>query len=694
MTAGVPADVLVVGHGPAGSVAAMTLARHGMNVVLVGKDAVPSRFDVLLTGQARAMLAAAGLAGGFAVRPADVVELRFGASRARTITGSGAAVCDWNELRAALRAAAVRAGARYVRGTVTGLDLDARTSLAVLECSGRQARIRARHVVVAAGGAASALLPSAPPDSGLVCARRYRGVRLGDQVIMVLPAPAPTALNTDADCVWVLPGEDDTVTVGTVKRTGDERADPGRLQREALRALAAADPRFARLRPAAVLSWEPLHAGFLPSQVAAAGCMLAGDAAGLVNPFTGEGLSSAVLTGRLAAEFIAASPARPQAARRRYAGRLRATFVGAFETSRHAARRYHLTWRILASGAASDHPFFVKARRALLLPEGPAGLAMDGRLDIRDPDTVLVGPFLAACDEVAIGVVRKEWPFLARLALAGESLGQPRLRPAALFFAALLAAGDELPVRHAPLGAAIELAHLGASSLFGSVVAAGPAGAQADERGVDWALAATLLSGDFLLGQASRMVATYAPEASWAFAEWLAELAALRAGRLTEPGDVPAGALFASLLEFPARMGALSGSASPPVTAAVRDFGHHCGHAFLHAEELLALRGQRTRLDTTLEVMLSQRISDIAGWAPGSVVSAATLARDARLRSSVISAAAAECEAARRRGLAALDAVHDPVAGRILRKFMTAVTAPVLSLSDSVPTGTTTTMNM
>ena len=673
------AEVLVAGAGPAGAVAALTLARQGTEVLLVGKEggrAPGGGYDVLITGQAYGMLASAGLVDVVPVRTLSQVELRFGRPVTRVIADSGAAVCDWGQFRRVLRGAAIRAGARYIRGTVTALTPDGDLHQAVIDYRGRPVRVAARHVVAAAGGA-SGLFP--PPvtqqGSGVVCARRYRGVRLGTRALLVLPVPAATATSIKVTCVWALPsaietGADDCLTIGTAYAAGDGAPCAADLQRAALCALADIDEAFARLRSAGPLTSEPLYAGFAPALAHRADCLLAGDAVGLVNPFTGEGLSSAVHSGLLAAQHIGSNLSRPLAARRAYARRLTTAYVGCFETSRHATRRYHLTWRILAAGAASDHPFFVKARRTLLLPEGPTGLMSTTRLDFADPDAVRLAPFLAACDEVAISVVRKEWPFLARLALAGESLGQPRLRPAALLFAALIAAGGKAPVTHAPLGAAIELAYLGASALFGSV------GPPAVARGVDWALAATVLAGDFLLAQASRLVVSHAPAAAWSFADWLAELAALRASRLDPRSGVPAGALFASLLEFPARMGALLGGAPPDVARAARDFGHHCGHAFLHGEDVLALRGMRTRLDTTLDVMLRERLSGIPDLVPGQPVTHATLTHDERLRATVLAAAGAACDEAEGRAVAALGGIPDQTAARILRKFVTAVTEP------------------
>lgn len=672
MTADMAADVLVVGAGPAGTVAAAALARRGTSVLLAGKDIRGGDHDVLVTGQARGLLSAAGLGGGLPLRPVTAFELRFGRSTTRAIADSGAAVCDWLTLRRALRDMATAAGAQYARGTVTAVHGGPSGYRALLVYGGRQVTLSARHVIVAAGGGSGTLVTSARPAvSGLVCARRYRGVRLGARAILLLPAPAPTSAHAELTCVWVLPGEDGTVTVGTALASGDRLVRPGDLHRQAMRELTETEPLFAALSPAGPLRSEPLYAGFRPEQVRDADCLLAGDGAGLVNPFTGEGLSCAVHTGLLAAQYTGFGQARPAAARRGYGRRVAATFAGCFATTRHASRRYHLTWRVLAAGAASDHPFYVKARRALLLPEGPSGLATAGRLDLSGPDAALLGPFLLACDEVAISVVRDQWPFLARLALAGQSLDQPRLRPATLLFAALSAAGREPPSACAPLGAAIELAFLGASSLFGTADH-GKGG-----RGVDWGLAATLLAGDFLLAQASRLVATYTPELAWSFADWLAELAALRAGRLGPRPAVPAGAVYASLLEFPARAGALLGGSSPAGARSLRDFGHHCGHAFLHTEDILALSGRRTRLDTTLDVMLAERLSAVPDSAPGQPISRAELDRDAGLRARVLTTARTACEAARRSALHALGRDVTDGAAHLLRAFLAAVTEPV-----------------
>jgi menaquinone-9 beta-reductase len=678
-------DVLVAGAGPAGAITAAVLARQEMDVLLVDWADDGISHDILVTAPALRGLAEAGVGTPHGARPADVIDLRFGPDSRRAVPDFGAVICDRARFRRGLRRAATRAGVRSIRGTAVTVVREQADYQVTVETAAGATTVAARHVVLATGSASrgglagGGLPPSAdgpatgdPPRlAGLACAQRFSGARPGAQLALALSAPSGTAPDAPPTCAWALPGVGGLLTVGTARVGGGSLPTPGELMRDALATLALAGVGPVPGEPAGPLISGSLNAGFTPAGVAQARCLVVGDGAGLVNPFTGEGLSFAVQSGLMAARAIGAHPSDPDAARRAYARRLRSTFVGYFETARNAARRYQLAWRILASGAESDHPFFAKGRRAMLLPEGFSGLTAAERMDLTDPDAVLLVPFLAACDEVAITTIRDEWPFLGRLAMAGETLGHQRLRPAVPFFAALISSGRMPPARRATLAAAIELALLGAVAMLG------PAPRSAGGRGIDWAFASTVLAGDFLLSQAARLVAESAPEVSWSFADWLAELTALRCARLGVRPRVPAGAVYAALFEFPSRVGALLGGGSPPVVTALRDFGYHCGRAFGHTEDVLALEGQRTRLDTTLAVMLDGGFSGACDWAGGDRVGADAFAADPELRSRALAAARAASQAAVHRALLAADAVPDAVAARILRRFVEAVAAPI-----------------
>ena len=110
---------------------------------------------------------------------------------------------------------------------------------------------------------------------------------------------------------------------------------------------------------------------------------------------------------------------------------------------------------------------------------------------------------------------------------------------------------------------------------------------------------------------------------------------------------------------------------------AVREVGHQCGTAFLHAEDVLALRGERTRLDITLQAMLAGRTGH-PRMPDRRDVTVRDLA-DPQLRADALTASAQACLAARRRALDAVAAVPGPVAARILRRFVGAATRPAQS---------------
>jgi menaquinone-9 beta-reductase len=688
-------DVLVVGGGPGGALTAAGLAGQGTRVLLVDPhvgagDPAAASHSMLLSGPAIRGIASLGLRDMVPVHEAATIDLRFGSRSRRTIATTGAGACDAGQLRRALLDAAAGAGTQCLAGTIDSVDHGPDGYRAVARVAGGVLQVTARHVVLATGSASHAALMPDKADretewhqAGVACAQRFHVGALADRILLALPVPVTPNPDEELACVWAVPDAAGTMTICTARTCDGELADPEELLGTALRTLVEADPGFGSFRSAGPLVAGALNSGFSPERVKKAQVILVGDAAGLVNPFTGEGLSYAVQSARLAAHAILAHGTDPGAARRAYARSLARAFVGYFETARHASRRYHLAWRILAAAAGSDHPFFAKGRRAILFPEGFSELNAVERMSLDQAEQVMLGPFLLSCDEVAISTVRREWPFLARLVLAGENLGEQQLRPAVPFFAALIAAGGVPEPSRGTVGAAIELAILGALALLGPLPPTSPG------RGVDWVVTSSVVAGDFLLAQASRLIAESAPEVSWSFADWLGELAALRAGRLAGQ-PVSAGDVYASLLEFPARIGAQLGGAPHDVAAALRSFGHECGVAFLHAEDVLALTGERTRLDTTLTAMLQGSFSGIPDSLGCRSLTEEELAADPGLRSAALVAAAAGCEGARRRAVDVLSAVPNPSAVAIMREFIEAVAVPATvpyPVKAAVPSG-------
>lgn len=632
-------DVLVTGAGPAGATAALVAARAGLRVLVCDRGAPGPARDIMISDVAAARLAGLGIDTAGYSRVAGF-ELRFPA-HTRAITDSGAAITDAGALRASLVEAAMRAGAEFVTGPPEQT---------------------ARHLVLATGATSS---------EGVACAGRYAGLDIKGQILMAPVTPLADPRSRPA-MLTILPGDDGAATVWLARLDGGVTSDPDDLLADALAALARDDGRFRDAYPVGPAVAGPLPAGFSPERLTQSRELIAGDAAGLVNPFTGEGLGAAVLSGKLAAEAIARHRDDAGAARAEYAQRLSAEYVGYFETARHAARRYHLVWRMLEGAAGSDHVFLGRARRAVLLPES-TGKVRDQRVPVAGQDRAVTGPFLFACDETQIATLRVQWPFLARLLVDGAGFSRHRLRSGLLFLAGLLAEDGKPDLAHATPAAAIELAMFGTLAFLGS-----EQGGRTTTRGVDWAAATLVLAGDFLLSQGSRLIAESAPELSWAFADWLAELSELRASRLGT-GTATAAALQASLMEFPARTGALLGRCADQTVQTLRDIGHALGAAFAHAEDVLALRGQRTRLDTTLATMVATRTStipDVTATPPDQV---ADRLADRGYAQLALAATRTACSDALQRARIAITAVPGPAARRILLAYAAAIEPEVSS---------------
>lgn len=655
-------DVAVIGGGPAGCSAAIRLASGGLDVAIVNDAAgTHSDFDVLLTSVAAQALRETPTLELAVHQAIESIRLRLPGRPLRTIDDVGAFALQRGVLNDALFFAAMKLGARLRVDVATAIDraewgFEIRTAR-------ERAPLRAQHVILAAGGEGFGA-PGAVDDGArravAVAARCAGEPSPGDTGMeMLFVPPDATALRAPALSVWAVPGPaEGSFTVRVVASNVEDETSESLFER-GLDALRAEAPGLGELRPVGPLVEGALDTGYSRQRIEDADGLLVGDAAGLVNPFTGEGLSYALESGALAAEAVLEHRDDPRAAQLAYVRQIDFLFAGNAEASRRAVRRDHLAWRFLSDAAESDHPFIAKGRRAVLLPEGLRGIT-DPLIAQLDPRLqLLAGPFLVACDEVMVSTIRDDWPFLARMAVSGAGRSDERLRPALLMLAAALAAGGELDTRYATLGGGLELAMMGALAFLGA------APDVREQRGLDWAQVSIVVGGDFLLGQAARLIARFGPEVSWSFAEWLADLVALRAQRLAGRPGVPADATSAALYEFPVRLGAELGGADAATVEALRDFGSECGRAFLHVDEVLALTGRRTRLDTTLEFLAANRLAT-DGLGPGDAARAAEQVTAAR-------AAAAEAE---RRGRAAVAQLVESPGRELLEAFLTGVCRP------------------
>jgi menaquinone-9 beta-reductase len=313
-------DVIVVGGGPAGAVAAYRLARGGAEVALVDKATFPRDKACGDVVGPRGIQALDDLGMSIPVgREVGEIEVigptgrraRLPCGDGLTYPGHGTAVMR-RTFDAMLHDSAVQAGvtpvhARAVEplreeGRIDGYRLD----------NGRSLRA---DFVVGADGATSRVAA----DAGLVDTRRVLwgfAVRTYLPCAVDLPAIVfwePQPWQALPGYGWVFPGNG-AANVGLGLGMVANRKAGAKVQQLL--------PRFLdHLRRIGLLSGHPaptpsrplggwLKMGMVGTIPAAGRVLLAGDAAGLVNPLQGEGIAQALCSGRSAATALLGDPGR------------------------------------------------------------------------------------------------------------------------------------------------------------------------------------------------------------------------------------------------------------------------------------------------------------------------------------------------------------------------------------------------
>ncbi len=313
-------DAVVVGAGPAGSVAALVLARGGARVALVDKAAVgrDKACGDLIGPRALALMTSLGLTppAGRQVGEMIVVgptgrRVVLPARAGRTYPGHGVVV-PRARFDAWLREQAIAAGAEPITGRVGS----AHRGVVALD----DGRRLIGDVVVGADGATSRIGTDAGLiDQGAVLwgfAQRSYVVQTVDRPGIVLWDECPR--RGFPGYGWVFPGDDGTANIGLglglrADRTGASRAInqfDGFCEHLRRIGLLCAPVDGRRLG-----GW--LKMGMVGTIAARDRTFLVGDAAGLVNPLQGEGIAPAMTSAALAAAAILAGPGTAAAHYRR-----------------------------------------------------------------------------------------------------------------------------------------------------------------------------------------------------------------------------------------------------------------------------------------------------------------------------------------------------------------------------------------
>ena len=307
------ADVAVVGAGPAGTAAAIGLARAGRRVVVVDRSPFPrDKYcgDGLTTGALR-LLEHLGLdpssirswraATSLVIRAPSGLEVSYPFSR----LGQYAATAQRRHLDAALVALAHRAGAEVFDGCACeGITVDA--DRVVLKLAGA-GPLHARYAIAADGmwsPVRRMLGLSLPAYRGDWHAFRQYYTGVGPQASAALRVWFEPEILPGYVWSFPLPGGAANVGFGisrSTHRTGSLARLWDELRSRPHIAAALGPDATPADRPRA---WPiPTRLGDLP--LATERVLFCGDAAGVGDPMTGEGIGQALLSGMLAAEALA-----------------------------------------------------------------------------------------------------------------------------------------------------------------------------------------------------------------------------------------------------------------------------------------------------------------------------------------------------------------------------------------------------
>jgi geranylgeranyl reductase family protein len=311
---------IVVGAGPAGATAALELAKAGADVVLAESSAWPR--DKTCGDGISPLGIREGRGSGLHIE--GTVHLQralITTPHERAFRGGWPTATPWGttiERRAfdaSIVDAAVAAGVRFFPSTrVRTVEQDAGGVVATLAGDGEPRKLRADTAVIAEGatGGLATALGFAPYRSRIVAIRGY----------VDAPRPLVPEYGLFYDKLvtpgygWVFPMDDRRANAGIAVDERTLAREGGNLRTLLDRWLR--ESRFARELLGDRPQLEGVKGGIIPTGRARAKgrVLLVGDAAGVADPFTAEGIFQAMQSARLAARALATSPGVEAAAAR------------------------------------------------------------------------------------------------------------------------------------------------------------------------------------------------------------------------------------------------------------------------------------------------------------------------------------------------------------------------------------------
>ena len=322
-------DVLIVGAGPAGSAAAITLARAGLDVVLVDSHAFPRDKvcgDGLIPDSHNALRKLGVLDEVMAQAQASGFVGCIGPRGGRVDVPGTLAVLPRKQLDMIVCRAAVAAGARMfapVRFTAP-IEEGGRVVGATLQHGDTTREVRARWVLLATGAVPQALLAAGMSSRHTPSGVALRGYVKNDAMvgrITALEIVWHRALTPGYG--WIFPCRDGVFNIGVGIADSHNEHKGGRLTKQEVNLRQVMNDFQAVYEPARELmqggtslgpmKGAPLRCTLEGARYTRPGLLVIGEAAGSTYSFTGEGIGKAFETGIHAAEAVLAGGAKPEA---------------------------------------------------------------------------------------------------------------------------------------------------------------------------------------------------------------------------------------------------------------------------------------------------------------------------------------------------------------------------------------------
>jgi 2-polyprenyl-6-methoxyphenol hydroxylase-like FAD-dependent oxidoreductase len=249
--------------------------------------------------------------------------------------------------------------------------------LALAEGS-RTRQVTADFVVAAVGGSSTFRAKAGFPEpdrwaTGFALRGYYSlAAPLPEFFQVHLPLRVPVSGRNIAGYGWVFPVNASLANIGVgffPSTSEDFSLNLRELFDQFIEDLRQKDARFSRMTLTGRLRGGPLPCGMDPSHCHHRGMLLAGDAAGLVDPFTGEGINAALESGKMAAEVLDAAlnkTRRIDADLAEYSRLLEERFRERFHAGRRFVKTYSFLWNVIEKTFHMDNPLFDGLRKAAI----------------------------------------------------------------------------------------------------------------------------------------------------------------------------------------------------------------------------------------------------------------------------------------------------------------------------------------